>query len=341
MNPVRILLIEDSSSDAELLETQLSLQKTFVHTLTRVDRLADGLALAASREFDVVLCDLGLPDSHGLEPVAELHKLAPGLPIVVLTGEDDPDNALRAIQMGAQDYLPKIGLTGLLLTRTIRYAIERNDTAKKLADHEEMLLLLIRHTPAAIAMLDNQMRYLAVSDRWLKDFHLEGQDLVGKSHYDVFPDLPERWIEGHKRALAGAVEKCDEDRGRTRPDGSADWLQWELRPWRKANGEIGGVIFFIEIINEHKQLEAEHERIIEELQGMLLEVKTLSGLLPICGSCKKIRDDTGYWKQIETYVSQHSTASFSHGVCPECAIKTLEASGVPVPKNLREAAKKH
>jgi PAS domain S-box-containing protein len=341
MTPVNILLIEDNTSDADLLKTQLSLRKTFSHTIAHVGRLAEGLDLLAGQKFDVVLTDLGLPDSNGLEIITELHKAAPGLPIIVLTGEDDVDVALRAIKLGAQDYLPKIGLNGLLLSRTIQYAIERNESARKLADHEEMLLLLIRHTPAAIAMLDNDMRYLAVSERWLRDFHLEGQDLIGRSHYEVFPDLPERWIEGHKRVLAGGVESCDEDRGRPRTDGSPpDWLRWELRPWRKANGEIGGVIFFIEIINERKQLEAEREKIIEELQSMLIEIKTLSGLLPICGSCKKIRDDTGYWKQIETYVSQHSTASFSHGVCPECAVKTLEASGVPVPQHLRDAAKR-
>lgn len=74
-------------------------------------------------------------------------------------------------------------------------------------------------------------------------------------------------------------------------------------------------------ITEHKKAEEERERLIEKLQKALAEVKTLSGLLPICANCKKIRDDTGYWNQIESYIRDHSEAEFSHSVCPECAKK--------------------
>ncbi len=72
---------------------------------------------------------------------------------------------------------------------------------------------------------------------------------------------------------------------------------------------------------EHKQAVAEREKLIAELQSALSEVKTLSGLLPICSHCKKIRDDKGYWNQIENYILEHSGAFFSHGICPECAAK--------------------
>ncbi len=74
-------------------------------------------------------------------------------------------------------------------------------------------------------------------------------------------------------------------------------------------------------IEERKRVESERERLIHGLQEALAEVKTLSGLLPICASCKKIRDDKGYWNQIESYISEHSEAEFSHGICPECAKK--------------------
>src|SRR3954452_9648246 len=77
--------------------------------------------------------------------------------------------------------------------------------------NEGLLRLFIKHTPAAIAMFDTDMRYLQVSDRFLTDYQLEGHDLIGKSHYEVFPDLPARWREAHCRILAGAVERCDED----------------------------------------------------------------------------------------------------------------------------------
>jgi uncharacterized paraquat-inducible protein A len=70
-----------------------------------------------------------------------------------------------------------------------------------------------------------------------------------------------------------------------------------------------------------KQSETDRERLISELQEALGQVKTLKGLLPICSNCKKVRDDKGYWNQIESYVQQHTDASFTHGICPDCAKK--------------------
>ncbi len=74
-------------------------------------------------------------------------------------------------------------------------------------------------------------------------------------------------------------------------------------------------------IERRRQAEREKENLIQELQKALSEVKTLRGFLPICASCKKIRDDKGYWTQIEAYISKHSDAEFSHGMCPDCAKK--------------------
>ena len=132
--------------------------------------------------------------------------------------------------------------------------------------NEALLRLFIKHTPAAIAMFDTEMRYLQVSDRFLTDYDLEGQDLIGKSHYDVFPNLPERWKEAHKRILAGVVERCEEDPYIT-SDGSTGWLQWESLPWRKGNGEIGGLILFTQVITARKRAEealrASEERFVK------------------------------------------------------------------------------
>jgi hypothetical protein len=74
-------------------------------------------------------------------------------------------------------------------------------------------------------------------------------------------------------------------------------------------------------VTDRHRAELERERLIQELQTALARVKLLSGLLPICANCKKIRDDQGYWKQVESYVESHSEATFSHGICPECLHK--------------------
>jgi len=123
-----------------------------------------------------------------------------------------------------------------------------------LTNEQSLLRLFIKHTPAAIAMFDTDMRYIQVSDRFLTDYELEGQELAGRSHYEVFPNIPERWREAHRRILAGAVEQCEED-SYIASDGSTGWLQWESLPWRKVDGEIGGLILFTQVITARKRAE--------------------------------------------------------------------------------------
>ncbi|TAK15468.1 MAG: PAS domain S-box protein, partial [Acidobacteria bacterium] len=147
-------------------------------------------------------------------------------------------------------------------TRSLTRAIGRADielTERRRAEAEleaviEQLRQFIKYTPAAVALFDNDMRYLQVSERWLTDYHLVGQNVIGRTHYEIFPDIPERWKAVHRRVLAGAVERCDEDPF-PRADGGMEWLEWECRPWRRANGEIGGLTMQTQVITERKRAE--------------------------------------------------------------------------------------
>ena len=92
-----------------------------------------------------------------------------------------------------------------------------------------------------------------------------------------------------------------------------------VRPIPGPEGRVASVVCISKDITERKRVELERERLIQELQEALAKVQTLSGLLPICAHCKKIRDDQGYWTRIESYISAHTQAAFSHGICPDCA----------------------
>lgn len=109
--------------------------------------------------------------------------------------------------------------------------------------------LILEHAPAAIAVFDRDMRYLFVSRRFCADYRVSPVDIIGRSHYDVFPEISERIKDIHRRCLAGASEKSDEDPF-PRADGSLDWVQWEMTPWYEADGAIGGVILFSALITE-------------------------------------------------------------------------------------------
>lgn len=142
---------------------------------------------------------------------------------------------------------------------------ERKRAEEALQRSQQVLQLFVEYAPAAIAMFDREMRYIAASRRYLLDYDLGDQLLVGRSHYEVFSEMPERWKEIHRRCLAGAVEKAEADPF-PRADGRLDWVRWEIHPWYEQAGEIGGIILFSEVTTERVQTEEELRRLNLELE---------------------------------------------------------------------------
>lgn len=162
-----------------------------------------------------------------------------------------------------------LGLLGaVLLFAAVGMGSAAFAAAARARDHERqaalgaLLSLFIDGAPAAIAMFDRQMRYLAASRRYVADYRLPaGIALVGRSHFEIFPELSQRWRDIHARVLAGATESCEDD-SLLRADGRLDWVRWRMEPWRDPQGEVGGALLFSEVITA--QVESRREQLAAE-----------------------------------------------------------------------------
>jgi diguanylate cyclase (GGDEF)-like protein/PAS domain S-box-containing protein len=141
-----------------------------------------------------------------------------------------------------------------IMRGTILDITERKQADAALRESKELLQLFIEHAPAALAMFDREMHYLAVSHRWLEDYGLKSREIIGRSHYEVFPEIPERWKESHRRAMAGETVQSGGD-SFERADGTIQWLRWAVRPWLTGTGSVGGVTIFSEDITHRRQAE--------------------------------------------------------------------------------------
>jgi signal transduction histidine kinase len=169
---MRVLLVEDNHDDAVLIQETLS--GTAIE-IDRAERLSTALEKLANGGLEAVLLDLSLPDAQGLDTISRLRSQAPGAPIVVLTGLNDEEAAVKAVEEGAQDYLIKGQVDGHLLARSLRYAIQRHKAEQRLKERNRELLVLRRISETILASLDLKL----VLDRILEEAMLIGSFDLG------------------------------------------------------------------------------------------------------------------------------------------------------------------
>lgn len=163
---------------------------------------------------------------------------------------------------------------------------------------------------------DGTYRY--VNRAFSTPFGREPRQVIGGRIYDLFSaDEAEKRMTVVRKAFATGQPIVFEVRVPT-AQGDTFYIT-SVKPIRGPEGNVTSVVCISKDITERKRVEVEREELIRNLKAALQEVRTLSGLLPICSHCKKIRDDKGYWTQIESYIRDHSHADFTHGICPECA----------------------
>ena len=190
-------------------------------------------------------------------------------------------------------------------------------------ESERRFRSVVQTATDAIVLADGNGNIIAWNRAAQTIFGYREEDVMGQPLTMV---MPERYRDAHRQGIArlqaggkARVLGATVELHGLRKDGSEFPLELSIGTWQTAEGAFYSGI--IRDITERRRAAEERERLIRELQDAMAKLKTLGGLLPICATCKKIRDDKGYWKQIEDYIADHSEATFSHGICTECARK--------------------
>jgi PAS domain S-box-containing protein len=150
------------------------------------------------------------------------------------------------------------------------FAVHVTDVTKSKKIKEELKIsgernrIFIQQSPNAIAMFDKEMRYMAASEKWMKDYGIVGREIIGQSHYEVFPEIGDDWKTKHQNCLKGDIDKCNEFPFE-RADGTTQWISWDVRPWHVSEGIIGGLLIQTTDITDLKEKEIEKHRVEEIL----------------------------------------------------------------------------
>ncbi len=202
----------------------------------------------------------------------------------------------------------------------VRDVTDRKKVEEALQKSERNMSTVLSNTLIGVVRLDTNLRHIFANPAIYHASGFTPEEYLGKTNEEIgLPeDLSSLLRENHGNVLKTGETKVFEFEFSTTDKGQRNF-QAVATPEFNENKRVESIVSFIRDITELKQAEAAKDAAIKRLEQALSEVKTLRGLIPICASCKKIRDDKGYWNQIETYIEQRSEALFSHGICQECA----------------------
>ncbi|MFH0880730.1 MAG: PAS domain S-box protein [Lentisphaerota bacterium] len=228
-----------------------------------------------------------------------------------------------------QRVMDRTTLLGAANQRLENEILVRSHTENLLRREEEKFRRIFDQSPIGIELFNDEGLMVDLNQACLDIFGARKEYVVGRFRLEDDPQLPKNAL--HKLKSGGIVkydQTFDFDLVRRKGlypstrNGTCE-LAVTISPLRSGNQQLGFLVL-VQDVTEQKKNATERERLLNEVQQALTQVKALSGLLPICASCKKIRDDKGYWNQVEQYISRHTSATFTHGFCPECAKKKLQ-----------------
>jgi PAS domain S-box-containing protein len=197
-------------------------------------------------------------------------------PITYIYRQKHKDGYYRWLETMISKKIMEDYIFTILNTRDIT---DRKELENKLMENNERFRYILKYDPNAIAVYDKDLHYIIASDRYLDDYGVKDKDIVGKPHYEVLPEIPERWREIHRRVLKGEVLRNDNDFF-VREDGSITYNRWECRPWYTIDGEIGGMITYTEVTTERvkaemalKESEDKYRSVVEDQTEVISRFK--------------------------------------------------------------------
>jgi PAS domain S-box-containing protein len=318
---IEILLVEDSEADAVLLLEEFK-RKNYTPLWQRVQTRDELLNALKSRIWDAVICDYVLPQFSAPDALKLLRSEGFDIPFIVVSGVFGEEKAVTMMKAGAHDYILKSDLSRLVpaLERELEAAQERR-LNRRAAGAMQYLAAIVDSSEDAIYGKDLDSVVASWNPAAERLFGYSAEEIIGHSTLELFPlDRRDELVD-----ILACVQRGETitlpDTERLHKGGQLIPVSVTVSPIKDAQGQIIGAATIARDIRRQKQGDQERVQLNQRLFAATDQVRTLTGMLPICASCKRIRDDHGYWEQVETYISKHSEVIFSHSLCPECAIE--------------------
>jgi sigma-B regulation protein RsbU (phosphoserine phosphatase) len=272
--PVRILLVEDNADDARLFK-ELVADAMAPFSIDHVRRLSEAVERLAHGGIDIIMSDLSLPDSLGLDTFDRLHAAAPALPVILLSGTDDETLAVDTVRRGAQDYLVKGRADTHLIVRAIRYALSRGAADRALAGERSLLRNVIDNLLDSICVKDIHGVYRLGNLAHMRSLGAERpEDVVGKTVFDFFPrDAAERLQADDRNVIRTGNAVVNRQEAFLRPDGARRWLSTTKVPLRNDEGQIIGIVAIGRDITDRKRNEEQLALYNEQLREKNMQLE--------------------------------------------------------------------
>lgn len=332
VRPLHVLIVEDSENDATLLLEELR-RKGYEPMYRRVETAGDMRANLERHDWDVIVSDYVMPQFSGPAALKLLKDSNIDVPFIVVSGTFGEEAAVHMMKAGANDYIVKGNLSRLAP------AIEREMEAARSRHARVHAEAAMQHLAAIVessddAIYGNNLDSIIVSWNSAAEriFGYRAEEIIGRSIAILFPLERRDELLDIMASIRRGETVGFRDTERLHKDGRVIPVSLNISPIKDSKGKITGASGIARDISEQKRADEERQQLIKKLSDALRQVKTLNGLLPICASCKRIRDDKGYWQQVETYICSHSNASFTHGICPECVQKFKSRYDLPTTK---------